>query len=66
VPQSRVERRRATEIKMTDRTEFDRLVKDALGSLYDHAALETHPLTALFPKPPTSRRAARTSFATCC
>lgn len=29
-----------------ERAEFERLVRDALNSLYDHAALQTHPLAA--------------------
>lgn len=34
-----------------ERKEFNRLVRDALSNLYDYAALETHPLTAVFPVP---------------
>jgi CheY-like chemotaxis protein len=37
---------------MIERTEFDRQVRDGLASLYDYAALETHPLASIFPKPP--------------
>ncbi len=36
---------------MLDRTEFNRQVRDALSNLFDYAALETHPLGSVFPKP---------------
>lgn len=44
---------------MVDQTEFTRLVRDALANLYDYAALETHPLADLLPRPPgySGRRA---------
>jgi CheY-like chemotaxis protein len=37
---------------MTDRTEFERLVKDALTNIHNYAVLETHPLVSLFSPPP--------------
>jgi CheY-like chemotaxis protein len=37
---------------MVERAEFDQLIRDALSSLYDYAALETHPLASMFPQPP--------------
>src|SRR5436305_196692 len=40
---------------MRDRTEFDHLVREALANLYDVAALETHPLSTLIPRPPEYR-----------
>ncbi|MBN1217859.1 MAG: response regulator [Anaerolineae bacterium] len=33
---------------MIDRTEFERLVKDALSNIHNYAALETHPLVSYF------------------
>lgn len=36
---------------MTDRAEFNQLVREALANLYDYAALETHPLTDVLPLP---------------
>lgn len=39
-----------------DRTELDRLVRNALTNLYDYAALETHALTSVFPTPPDQER----------
>ncbi len=36
---------------MIERTAFNRLIRDALCNLYDYAALETHPLASIFPKP---------------
>lgn len=41
-----------------ERTEFNRLVRDALSNLYDTAALETHPLTSVFP-PSSDQRTSR-------
>ena len=38
-----------------ERTEFARLVRDALASLHDNAALETHPLATLLPSPAGSK-----------
>ncbi len=38
-----------TEEVMIDRTEFEKLVKDALTNINDYAALETHPLAAYLP-----------------
>jgi CheY-like chemotaxis protein len=35
-----------------ERTEFNRLVRDALSNLFDYAALETHALASVFPQPP--------------
>jgi CheY-like chemotaxis protein len=40
---------------MMDRNEFEQQVRDVLANLYDYAALETHPLAAVFPKPPDVR-----------
>ncbi len=37
---------------MMEQNELMRLVRDALSNLYDYAALETHPLAALLPRPP--------------
>ena len=37
---------------MIDRTEFERLVKDALTNIHNYAVLETHPLVSLFSPPP--------------
>jgi len=37
---------------MVERVEFNQLVREVLSNLYDHAALETHPLASMFPQPP--------------
>jgi len=37
---------------MIEQAELMRWVRDALSNLYDYAALETHPLAALLPRPP--------------
>lgn len=39
-----------------DRTEFERLVRDALNSLYDQAALQTHPLVSYLAPTAIARR----------
>jgi CheY-like chemotaxis protein len=37
---------------MIERTEFERLVKDALTNIHNYAVLETHPLVSSFSPPP--------------
>jgi CheY-like chemotaxis protein len=46
---------------MTDRAEFDRLVKDALTNLHNYAALETHPLISYF-TPSSDQQISRGEF----
>jgi CheY-like chemotaxis protein len=40
---------------MTDRPEFERLVKDALTNIHNYAVLETHPLVSSFSPPPNQQ-----------
>ncbi|NLE43677.1 MAG: response regulator [Chloroflexi bacterium] len=36
---------------MSEQTDLSRIIRDAVANLYDYAALETHPLGDVFPKP---------------
>ena len=37
---------------MVDRSAFNEIIKDALGNLYDTAAIETHPILFTAIQPP--------------